>query len=155
MGEVLKATNRPGLFFRLSLLETVLVVILVISLYRYGIAAVAAGVASSMTVVGFIVSLYIAQILDISPREWAASLLPPGAAGAVMVAAMLATEAALDPHTQGARALALVLLAAEGTAVYAVALLVIARDRLREFLRELDSFAPVSRLHRRLLAGRA
>lgn len=155
MGEVLKATNRPGLFFRLSLLETVLVVILVLALYRFGIAAVAAGVAASMTIVGLLVSRYIAQILDIHPREWASTLLPPGAAGAVMVAAMLATETALSPQTQGGRAVALVLLAVEGTAVYGLALRLVARDRLKEFLRELDSFAPVSRLHRRLLAGRA
>jgi hypothetical protein len=46
-------------------------------------------------------------------------------------------------------------LALEGTVVYLIALSFIARDRLREFLRELDSFAPVSRLHQRLLAGRA
>ena len=125
MGEVLKATNRPGLFFRLSLLETVLV------------------------------GRYIGQILDIDLREWAASLLPPLAAGAVMAGAILATDAALSPHSQGARAVALALLALEGTLVYAVALWLIARDRLQVFLRELDSFAPVSRLHRRLVAGRA
>jgi O-antigen/teichoic acid export membrane protein len=155
MGEVLKATNRPGLFFRLSLLEAVLVVILVLSLYRFGIAAVAAGVASSITIVGAIVGVYIAKILSIPRREWAASLLPPGIAGAVMVAAMLVTQAALDPHSQGGRAVALVLLAIEGTVVFGVVLRFIARDRLREFLRELDSVAPVSRLHRRLVAGRA
>jgi hypothetical protein len=130
-------------------------VILVLVLYRYGIAAVAAGVAFSMTVVGVLVSRYIGQILRIDLREWAASLLPPGAAGAVMVGVMLATEAAMDPHTQKARALALALLAVEGTVVYGLALWLIARDRLQEFLRELDSFAPVSRLHRRLVEGRA
>lgn len=155
MGEVLKATNRPGLFFRVSLLEAVLVVIFVLSLYHFGIAAVAAGVAVSMTIVGLIVSRYIGQILEIEPREWAGSLLPPFAAGGVMVAAMLATDAALSPHSQGGRAIALLVLAVEGTAVYAAALWLIARSRLQEFFRELDSIAPVSRLHRRLAAGRA
>jgi O-antigen/teichoic acid export membrane protein len=155
MGEVLKATNRPGFFFRVSLLEAVLVVILVLSLYRFGIAAVAAGVAVSMTIVGLIVSRTIGQILDIRPREWAASLVPPFTAGAVMVGAMLAVEFALDPRSQGARAVALVLLAIVGTVVYAAGLWLIARDRLQEFFRELDSIAPVSRLHRRLVAGRA
>ncbi|HEY2371462.1 MAG TPA: lipopolysaccharide biosynthesis protein [Gaiellaceae bacterium] len=154
MGEVLKATNRPGFFFRVSLLEAVLVVILVLSLYRFGIAYVAAGVAVSMTVVGLIVSRKIGQILDIRPREWAASLVPPFAAGAVMVGAMVATEVALDPHSQSGRAVALVVLAIEGTAVYAAGLWLIARTRLQEFFRELDSLAPVSRLHRRLVAGR-
>jgi O-antigen/teichoic acid export membrane protein len=154
MGEVLKATNRPGLFFRLSLLETVLVVILVLSLYRFGIAAVAAGVAVSMTLVGALAGIAVARILSISARDWAASLVPPGVAGGVMAAAMIATDVALDPHSPGRTAVALVLLAVEGTVVYAAALWFIARKRLQEFFRDLDSFAPVSRLHRRLVAGR-
>ena len=72
-----------------------------------------------------------------------------------MVGAMLATDAALNPHSQGARAVALLVLAVEGTVVYTAGLWLLARDRLQEFFRELDSIAPVSRLHRRLAAGRA
>jgi hypothetical protein len=109
----------------------------------------------SYTIVGILSGVAVARILDIGVRDWAASLLPPGVAGTVMAAAMIATEHALHPRSPGSTAAVLVLLAVGGTAVYAAALWLISRERLREFLRDLDSFAPVSRLHRRLIAGRA
>src|SRR5262249_13705575 len=142
MGEVLKATNRPGLFFRLSVLAAVPVVILVVSLYRFGIAAVAAGVTASITIVGLLVSRSIGRILEIDGREWISSLLPPAAAGAVMAAAMIATDAALDPHSPGKTAAVLALLAVEGTAVYAAALWFIPPDPLRPLLRHLAPLTP-------------
>src|SRR5262249_60986384 len=104
---------------------------------------------------GLRVTRSIGRSVAIAGGEWISAVRPPAAAGAVMAAAMMATDAALDPHSPGKTAAVLALLAVEGTAVYAAALWFIARDRLREFLRELDSFAPVSRLHRRLVAGRA
>jgi len=153
MGEVLKATNRPGLFFRLSLLETVLVVAAVLSLYRFGIAAVAAGVAGSVALTGLLVTRYVARILDIRPAEWMRTLLPPTAAGLVMVAGILITRAALGQVASTATAPVLLLLVVEGGALYVLALRLLARERLQELARELEALLSLSRLRRMLRRG--
>jgi len=142
MGEVLKATNRPGLFFRLSLFETICVVICVLTLYRFGIAAVAAGVAGQVTVTGLLATRSTARILRIPRAEWVRTLGPPLAAAGVMGVALAVTYAAIPAGTSAARAGLLALLAIEGTVVYVVLLRLLAPSRLDEFLRELESFAP-------------
>jgi O-antigen/teichoic acid export membrane protein len=153
MGEVLKATNRPGLFFRLSLLETVLVVAGVLSAYRFGIAAVAAAVAGSVTLTGLLVTRFVARILDIRAGEWLRTLVPPTAAGLVMVAGILATRAALGQATSTATGPVLLLLVAEGGALYILGLRLLARERLQELMRELNAVMPLSRLWPRLRRG--
>jgi len=153
MGEVLKATNRPGLFFRLSLLQTVLVVAGVLLLYRFGIAAVAAAVAGSVTLTGLLVTRFVARFLDIPPGEWLRTLLPPMAAGLVMVAGILSTRAALGQVTSTATAPVLLLLVVEGGALYVLALRLLARERLQELVRELEALLSFSRLRRMLRRG--
>jgi O-antigen/teichoic acid export membrane protein len=153
MGEVLKASNRPGLLFRFSVLQTTLVVVGVLSLYRFGIAAVAAAVAGSVTLTGLLVTRAIARILAIPAAEWLRTVLPPTAAGLVMVAGILGTRAALGQVTSTATAPVLLLLVAEGGALYLLALRLLARERLREFMRELNALMPVARLRPRLGRG--
>src|SRR5205085_4429955 len=56
MGEVLKASGHPNLLLRMSLLQTILVFIAVISFYSFGIAAVAASQAVAVTVTGVVIT---------------------------------------------------------------------------------------------------
>jgi O-antigen/teichoic acid export membrane protein len=150
MGEVMKALNRPGQLFRLAALEAVVAVVAVLLLYPHGIAAVAAGNGDTVTVDGALATRITGRLLDISPRDWAATLLPAAAAGSVLAATLVGAEALLVGVAPAVR------LAIEAVAVvpvYLLALRVIAHAQLREFLGELDRLGAVSTLRARL--GRA
>lgn len=154
-GEVMKAVNRPGLFFRISLFETVLVVILVLALYRFGIAAVAGGVAGSVTAAGVVAIVVTGRILGLAARDWLSALWPSLAAGGVMVAVLAVTNRALGAIVDTAQPEILLLLIVVGAAVYFAALAVISRDRLRVFIREVDTLAPILRARSFLLRRRS
>jgi O-antigen/teichoic acid export membrane protein len=152
MGEVLKATGQPGLFFRLTVLQSVLVAISVLTFYRFGIAAVAACVAVSVTLTGVVVTRRIARILQIHGAEWARTLVPPTIAGGIMVAGIEATRVAVTAFTSTATAPILAGLIVEGAVLYILALRLVARDRLREFGQELGRFTALPALAARLRA---
>lgn len=150
MGEVLKATGRPGLFFRVTLLQSVLVAVSVLAFYRFGIAAVAACVAGSVTITGAVVTRRIAGILRIEAAEWRRTLLPPAIAGAIMVAGIEATRLAVGAVTSTATAPVLAALILEGAALYFAAMRLTARERLDEFMQELDRFTAFSTMRRKV-----
>jgi hypothetical protein len=103
-----------------------------------------------VTLTGLLVARVVARILDIRAGEWLRTLLPPAAAGLVMVVGLLGTRAALGQVTSTATAPVLLLLVVEGGAVYVLALRLLARGRLQELMRELEAFVPFSRLRRAL-----
>jgi O-antigen/teichoic acid export membrane protein len=146
MGEVLKATGRPGLFFRVALLQGVLVAISVLSFYRFGIAAVAGCIAVSVTITGIVVTRRIAAILRIPRADWARTLLPPMIAGAIMVAGIEATRLAVGSVTSTATAPMLAALILVGGALYFASLRLVARGRVDEFMHEVGRFTALSGL---------
>jgi PST family polysaccharide transporter len=146
MGEVLKATGRPGLLARFALLQSVLVAATVFAFYRFGIAAVAACVAVSVTITGVAVAHRIADILQIGRRDWARTFMPPGAAGAIMVCGILVTKLAADTVTSTATFPMLTCLILEGAGLYLLALRAVARDRFDDFMQELDRLTALSTL---------
>jgi O-antigen/teichoic acid export membrane protein len=153
MGEVLKATNRPGLFFRISLLETALVVISIVIFYRFGIAAVAACVALSVTFTGVVVAWHISRILEIRRSDWLGLLLSPTLAGLVLVGGVLLTKAGLATVAATATVPILALLVFEGAALYLVSMRVIAPDRLTEFVNEVERLTAISKLRKVFRGG--
>jgi O-antigen/teichoic acid export membrane protein len=148
MGEVMKALNRPATLFRLSALEAVVAVVAVLLLYPHGIAAVAAGIGVTVTIVGILATRITGRLLDISPRDWAATLAPASAAGAVLAASLVGIGALLGDVAPAAR---LAIQSAAVVPVYLLALRVIAPEGLREFLGELDQLGAVSTLRARLV----
>jgi O-antigen/teichoic acid export membrane protein len=150
MGEVLKATGRPGLLARFALLQSVLVAVTVPFFYRFGIAAVAACVAAAVTITGLAVGRRVAGILAIGRQDWAGILAPPTAAGAIMVAGILGTRLAAGTVTSTSTFPILAVLALEGAGLYLLALRAVARDRFDDFMQELGRLTAVSSLRVRL-----
>jgi O-antigen/teichoic acid export membrane protein len=153
MGEVLKATNRPGLFFRISLLETVLAVASILVFYRFGIAAVAACVASAVTITGGVVTWQISRILGLRRADWIGVLRSPILAGLVLVGGILLTKVGIAALTKTATAPVLLLLVVEGAVLYLGSLRLIEANRLREFLREIEKLTALGPLLRALRFG--
>jgi O-antigen/teichoic acid export membrane protein len=150
MGEVLKATGRPGLLARFATLQSVLVAVTVLAFYRFGIAAVAACVAVSVTITGILVARRIAEILEIRWNDWTRTLMPPTFAGAIMVAGIVVTKVAAGRVTSTSTLPMLAALVLEGAGLYLIALRIVARDRLNDFLQELDRLTPISALRSRV-----
>jgi O-antigen/teichoic acid export membrane protein len=147
MGEVMKASGHPSWLFGLAAAQTTMVTVAVILLYPHGIAAVAAGVAVPVTVIGIVAACLTTRLLAIDRRQWAETLVPAGVSGAVMAAALVGTDHALRSLSPAAR---LVLEAVEGIVVYCVAFRLVAPARFAEFLGELDRISAFSALHLRL-----
>ena len=150
MGEVLKAAGRPSLFFRLSLLQTALVAVGVIAVYRFGIAAVAGAQAGGVTVTGLVLGRSISRILDIDPREWVSTLLPSVVPGVVMGAGILVTKLAASHYVDTARPGPLLLLIVEGAVIYLAIMRLTYRERYHEFIAELARLVGVSKVRRLL-----
>ena len=149
MGEVLKATGRPRLFARFALLQSALVAVTVPTFYRFGIAAVAACVAVSVTITGIFVARRIAEILQIDRSEWIRTLLPPTCAGVVMVCGIFLFKVAASTVTSTATLPMLAILVLEGAGLYLLALRLVARDRFDDFVQEVDRLTGISSLHPR------
>lgn len=147
MGEVLKAAGRPSWLFALAAAQTTLVTVAVILLYPHGIAAVAAGVAGPVTVVGVVAAYLTTRLLGIDRRQWTEALVPAGVSGGLMAAALFGTDHALRGVSPAAR---LVLEACEGLVVYAAAFRLVAPTRFAEFVGELDHISAFSALHLRV-----
>lgn len=145
-GEVLKAANRPRLFFRLSLLQTSLVLVTVLSLYRFGIAAVAAALLISVSITAVACGYFVAQILGISSRDWVDAVLPSTISGALMAGGILVTKLGLGEATSTGTAPVLILLIAEGGIFYFLAMRLVAPAHFREFLDELGRIGRFSKL---------
>jgi O-antigen/teichoic acid export membrane protein len=154
MGEVLKAAGLPNVFFRLSLLQTALVSVGVIALYRYGIAAVAAAQAVGVTITGLVLARSVSRILAIDLREWGRTLVPSGLSGILMAAGVLATKLALGRHIDTARPAPLVLLTVEATVLYLGIFRITSRERCDEFFAELGKLVGTSKLRPRVATVR-
>jgi O-antigen/teichoic acid export membrane protein len=147
MGEVMKAAGRPHWLFALAAAQTTMVTVAVLLVYPHGIAAVAAGVAVPVTIIGVVAACLTSHLLAIDLRQWVQTLVPAAVSGAVMAAALAGTDHAL--HSVSPAAL-LVLEAVEGIVVYAVVFRVVAPARFAEFLGELDHVSAFSAIRRRL-----
>lgn len=145
-GEVLKAAGRPRLFFRLSLLQTSLVIVTVLSLYRFGIAAVAAALLISVSITGTSCGYFVGRILRISARDWADAILPSTVSGVLMAGGILATKFGLGTVTSTSTAPILLLLIAEGGILYFSAMRLVAPTHFRDFLAELGRIGRFSNL---------
>lgn len=147
MGEVMKASGHPNWLFGLAAAQTTMVTVAVILLYPHGIAAVAAGVAIPVSLIGLVAAWLTTRLLSIDRRQWAETLVPAVVSGSVMAAALVGTDHALRALSPAAR---LALEAVEGLVLYCVSFRLVAPARFAEFVGELDRISAFSALHLRL-----
>lgn len=144
-GEVFKAAGRPDVFFRMGVVQIVLLFAFIGALYRFGIAGFAAARAGATIIMSVVALVVAGRILELHAADWRAALARPTAAAAAMGATVLATCLAAQAVV-GVHGWLLVLLVAEGAVIYPSALAVLAPVRLREFAGEVGRVIPVGRL---------
>lgn len=146
MGEVMKAMRHPGWVFGVATIQTILITVAVLTLYRHGIVAVAAGVGASTVLVGCLSLVLTERLLRIGWRAWILTAFPAVAAGALTGLALLGTDRTIG-RSAGVR---LCIEIVEAPVVYLVALRLIAPERLREFLVEAGQLTLLSKLQLRM-----
>jgi O-antigen/teichoic acid export membrane protein len=146
MGEVMKAMRHPGWVFGIATIQLILITVAVLTLYRHGIVAVAAGVGVATIAVGSISVVLTERLLRIGWREWLLTPLPAVCAGALTGIALFATDREIGQSA----AIRLCFEIVEAPTVYLVALRVIAPEPCHEFLAEVGRLTALSKLRLRL-----
>ncbi len=148
-GEVFKAAARPDLFFKMGVVQVVLLFGLIGALYPFGIVGFAGARAGATLVMSVVALVAAGRILDLPLRAWLSALQAPFVAGLGMGAAVLSARLALA-ETFGTRAWQLVPLIAGGALLYPLLLAALAPARWREFRADLERVLPLGKLAARL-----
>lgn len=152
-GELFKASGRPELFFRMGVLQIVVLLVLIASLYPFGIVGFAGARAGAAFVMGWVALSRAGEIVRLRIVDWLHALAPSFTAAAVMAAGVWATRLAIEQATGPVSGAILAGLVVEGIVLYAAAMRILAASQWAEFLAELGRLSAFTGLRGRLRAS--